>query len=54
MQNYWRPAVVRALASGFAASEPAISVTLVTGQVPSRHRGLLYSIVQGGCSPTRL
>ncbi len=48
VQNYWQLAVVRALASGFAASELAISVTLVNEQVPSRHRGLLYSIVQGG------
>lgn len=48
VQNYWQLAVVRALASGFAASELAISITLVNEQVPSRRRGLLYSIVQGG------
>ena len=48
VQNYWQLAVVRALASGFAASELAISITLVNEQVPSHRRGLLYSIVQGG------
>ena len=48
VQNYWQLAVVRALASGFANSELAISITLVNEQVPSARRGLLYSIVQGG------
>lgn len=48
VQNYWQLAVVRALASAFAGSELAISVTIVNEQVPSKHRGLLYSIVQGG------
>lgn len=48
VQNYWQLAAVRALASGFASSELAISITLVNEQVPSHRRGLLYSIVQGG------
>jgi MFS family permease len=48
VQNYWQLAVVRALASGFANAELAISITLVNEQVPARRRGLLYSIVQGG------
>ncbi len=48
VQTYWQLALVRALASGFANSELAISVTLVNEQVPSKNRGLLYSIVQGG------
>ncbi len=48
VQNFWELAVVRALASGFANSELAISITLVNEQVPSARRGLLYSIVQGG------
>jgi MFS family permease len=48
VQNYWELAVVRALASGFANSELAISVTLVNEQVPFKYRGFLYSIVQGG------
>jgi MFS family permease len=48
VQNYWQLAAVRALASGFANSELAISITLVNEQVPARRRGLLYSIVQGG------
>ncbi|HEY1930591.1 MAG TPA: MFS transporter [Acetobacteraceae bacterium] len=48
VHNYWQLAVVRALASGFANSELAISITLVNEQVPSARRGLLYSIVQGG------
>ncbi len=46
--NYAELAVVRALASGFAMSELAISVTLVNEQLGSKYRGLLYSIVQGG------
>lgn len=46
--NYWSFVAVRALASGFANSELAISITLVNEQVPARRRGLLYSIVQGG------
>ncbi len=48
VQNYAELAVVRALASGFANSELAISITLVNEQVPSARRGFLYSIVQGG------
>ena len=48
VQNFWELAVVRALASGLAFSELAISITLVNEQVPSHRRGLLYSIVQGG------
>lgn len=48
VQNYWQLAVVRALASGFATSELAISITLVNEQVPADRRGLLYSVVQGG------
>lgn len=40
--------VVRALASGLANSELAISITLVNEQMPSARRGFLYSIVQGG------
>lgn len=46
--NYWQLAAVRALASGFANAELAISITLVNEQVPARGRGLIYSIVQGG------
>lgn len=48
VQTFWQLAVVRALASGFAQAELAVSITLVNEQVPSRRRGLLYSIVQGG------
>jgi MFS family permease len=48
VQNYWQLALVRALASGFATSELAISITLVNEQVPAHRRGLLYSVVQGG------
>jgi MFS family permease len=40
--------VVRALASGLANSELAISITMVNEQLPARRRGFLYSIVQGG------
>jgi MFS family permease len=48
VQNYWQLALVRALASGFANSELAVSITLVNEQVPAHRRGFLYSIVQGG------
>ncbi len=40
--------IVRALASGLANSELAISITLVNEQMPAARRGFLYSIVQGG------
>lgn len=46
--NYAELAIVRALASGFALSELAISVTLVNEQLGPKYRGFLYSIVQGG------
>lgn len=46
--NYTELAIVRALASGFAMSELAISITLVNEQLPAKRRGLLYSVVQGG------
>lgn len=48
VHSFWSLVVVRALASGLANSELAISITLVNEQVPARRRGLLYSIVQGG------
>ena len=48
VQNYWQLALVRALASGLAFSELAVSITIVNEQVPARRRGLLYSVVQGG------
>jgi MFS family permease len=48
VHGYWQFVAVRALASGFANSELAISITLVNESVPARRRGLLYSIVQGG------
>jgi MFS family permease len=48
VQNYWELVGVRALASGFANSELAISITLVNEEVPAERRGFLYSIVQGG------
>lgn len=40
--------VVRCLASAFAQSELAISVTMVTEEAPADRRGMLYSVVQGG------
>jgi MFS family permease len=46
--SYWSFVAVRAIASGLANSELAISITLVNEQVPARRRGLLYAIVQGG------
>jgi MFS family permease len=48
VQSFAALVVVRALASGLANSELAISITLVNEQMPSRRRGFLYSIVQGG------
>ena len=48
VQNYWQLALVRAVASGFAQAELAVSITLVNEQVPARRRGMLYSVVQGG------
>ena len=48
VQNYWQLAIVRAIASGFAQAELAVSITLVNEQVPARRRGMLYSVVQGG------
>jgi MFS family permease len=48
VQSFAALVVVRALASGLANSELAISITLVNEQVPAPRRGLLYAIVQGG------
>jgi MFS family permease len=48
VQSFVALVVVRALASGLANSELAISITLVNEQVPAPRRGFLYSIVQGG------
>ncbi|WP_428395017.1 MFS transporter [Lichenicoccus sp.] len=48
VQNYWQLVFVRAVASGLAYSELAVSITIVNEQLPARGRGLLYSIVQGG------
>jgi MFS family permease len=48
VQSFIALVIVRALASGLANSELAISITLVNEQVPAERRGFLYSIVQGG------
>ena len=48
VQNFWELVLVRALASGLAYSELAVSITIVNEQVPAQRRGLLYSVVQGG------
>jgi len=48
VQNFAELAIIRALASGMAFSELAVSITIVNEQVPAKNRGLLYSIVQGG------
>ena len=48
VQSFWQLVAVRMLASAFAQSELAVSITLVNEQVTARRRGLLYSIVQGG------
>lgn len=44
----WSLVVVRAIVSGLAYSELAVSITIVNEQLPARGRGFLYSIVQGG------
>jgi len=48
VHNFWELVAVRALASGLAYSELAVSITIVNEQLPAKNRGLLYSIVQGG------
>jgi MFS family permease len=48
VQNFAELAIIRALASGMAFSELAVSITIVNEQVPANNRGLLYSVVQGG------
>ena len=48
VQDFWQLVGVRAIASGLAYSELAVSITIVNEQVPAKGRGLLYSIVQGG------
>lgn len=48
VNGFWELVLVRALASGLAYSELAVSITIVNEQVPAHRRGLLYSIVQGG------
>jgi MFS family permease len=48
VHSFWSLVLVRSLASGLSNSELAISITLVSEQVPARRRGLLYSFVQGG------
>ena len=48
VQDFWQLVLVRAVASGLAYSELAVSITIVNEQVPAQRRGLLYSIVQGG------
>jgi MFS family permease len=48
VQDFWQLVLVRAIASGLAYSELAVSITIVNEQVPAERRGLLYSIVQGG------
>jgi MFS family permease len=48
VQNFAELALIRALASGMAFSELAVSITIVNEQVPAKNRGLLYSVVQGG------
>src|SRR3569833_1309779 len=48
VNEFWQLCLVRALATGFAYSEVAVSITIVSEQVPAQRRGFLYSIVQGG------
>jgi MFS family permease len=48
VESFWQLVLVRAIASGLAYAELAVSITIVNEQAPAKHRGLLYSIVQGG------
>jgi MFS family permease len=42
VQDFWQLVLVRALASGLAYAELAVSITIVNEQAPAKHRGLLY------------
>ena len=48
VEDFRQLTVMRMLASDFAMAELAVSITIVNEQIPARHRGLLYSLVQGG------
>lgn len=48
VENFWQLVLVRMVASSFAQAEFVVSITIVNEEVPARHRGLLYSIVQAG------
>jgi MFS family permease len=48
VESFWELVLVRMLASSFAQAEFVVSITIVNEEVPARHRGILYSIVQAG------
>ncbi len=48
VENFWQLVLVRMAASSFAQAEFVVSITLVNEEIPARHRGLLYSVVQAG------
>lgn len=48
VENFWQLVLVRMAASSFAQAEFVVSITLVNEEIPARHRGLFYAIVQAG------
>ncbi len=48
VRAFWQLCIIRAIASGFAYAEQAVSITLVNEALPMERRGIWYSIVQGG------
>src|SRR5919108_2223074 len=48
VQDYWQLVAVRVVATAFASTELGVSITLVTEEIGALHRGILYSVVQGG------
>ena len=48
VESFWQLVLVRMLASSFAQAEFAVSITIVNEELPARHRGMLYAIVQSG------
>lgn len=48
VRAFWQLCIIRAIASGFAYAEQAVSITLVNEALPVERRGIWYSIVQGG------
>jgi len=48
VESFWQLVLVRMLASSFAQAEFVVSITIVNEEIPARHRGMLYAVVQSG------